>query len=128
MDIVKIAATGIVTAVCALILRETRADIAIAVTIAGGVLILLMVLDSLLGIFTTLEALMQRAGIDGKIFSLLIKIVGIGYVTDFAAGLIEDTGAKALSDKVVLAGKIIIMTLALPIVVQLFEIIAGLLP
>lgn len=70
---------------------------------------------------------MQRAGIDNRIFSLLVKIIGIGYVTDFSAGVIEDTGSKSLADKVVLAGKIIIMTLALPVVVKLFDLIAGLL-
>lgn len=127
MDIVKIAAAGLITAVCALILRETRADMAIAVTLAGGVIILLMVLDKVVGIFTVFETLMQRAGIDNRIFSLLVKIIGIGYVTDFSAGVIEDTGSKSLADKVVLAGKIIIMTLALPVVVKLFDLIAGLL-
>lgn len=127
MDIVKIAAAGVITAVCALILRETRADMAIAVTLAGGVIILLMVLDKVVGIFTVFETLMQRAGIDNQIFSLLVKIIGIGYVTDFSAGVIEDTGSKSLADKVVLAGKIIIMTLALPVVVKLFDLIAGLL-
>ncbi len=127
MDIVKIAAAGVITAVCALILRETRADMAIAVTLAGGVIVLLMVLDKVVGIFTVFETLMQRAGIDNRIFSLLVKIIGIGYVTDFSAGVIEDTGSKSLADKVVLAGKIIIMTLALPVVVKLFDLIAGLL-
>ena len=127
MDIVKIAAAGVITAVCALILRETRADMAIAVTLAGGVVILLMVLDKVVGIFTVFETLMQRAGIDNRIFALLVKIIGIGYVTDFSAGVIEDTGSKLLADKVVLAGKIIIMTLALPVVVKLFDLIAGLL-
>lgn len=127
MDIVKIAAAGVITAVCALILRETRADMAIAVTLAGGVIILLMVLDKVVGIFTVFETLMQRAGIDNRIFSLLVKIIGIGYVTDFSAGVIEDTGSKSLADKVVLAGKIIIMTLALPVIVKLFDLIAGLL-
>ena len=75
MDIVKIAAAGVITAVCALILRETRADMAIAVTLAGGVIILLMVLDKVVGIFTVFETLMQRAGIDNRIFSLLVKII-----------------------------------------------------
>ena len=99
MDIVKIAAAGIITAVCALILRETRADMAVAVSVAGGIIILLMVLDRLAGIFSAFGELMNKAGIDGGIFSLLVKIIGIGYVTDFAAGLIEDTGSRSLKKR-----------------------------
>lgn len=126
MDIVKIVAVGIVTAVCAMLLRETKSELALLVTVAGGCIVLLMVLDAFLDVFRTLQTLMERAGIGNRIFSLLVKIIGIGYITDFSAGLVEDTGAKALADKIVLAGKVIIMVLSLPILVQLFDIIAEL--
>ena len=126
MDIIKIAAVGIITAVCAMLLRDTKSELAVLVTVAGGCIILLMVLDSFLGIFAALKNLMERAGIGGQIFSLLIKIIGIGYITDFSAGLVEETGAKSLADKIVLAGKVVIMVLSLPIVIKLFDIIAEL--
>lgn len=127
MDIIKIAAVGIITAVCAMLLRDTKSELAVLVTVAGGCIILLMVLDSFLGIFAALKNLMERAGIGGQIFSLLIKIIGIGYITDFSAGLVEETGAKSLADKIVLAGKVVIMVLSLPILIKLFDIIAELL-
>ncbi len=126
MDIIKIAAVGIITAVCAMLLRDTKSELAVFVTVAGGCIILLMVLDSFLGIFAALKNLMERAGIGGQIFSLLIKIIGIGYITDFSAGLVEETGAKSLADKIVLAGKVVIMVLSLPILIKLFDIIAEL--
>lgn len=126
MDIIKIAAVGIITAVCAMLLRDTKSELAVLVTVAGGCIILLMVLDSFLGIFVALKNLMERAGIGGQIFSLLIKIIGIGYITDFSAGLVEETGAKSLADKIVLAGKVVIMVLSLPILIKLFDIIAEL--
>ncbi|MCI8434877.1 MAG: hypothetical protein HFK10_02820 [Clostridia bacterium] len=126
MDIIKIAAVGIITAVCAMLLRDTKSELAVLVTVAGGCIILLMVLDSFLGIFAALKNLMERAGIGGQIFSLLIKIIGIGYITDFSAGLVEETGAKSLADKIVLAGKVVIMVLSLPILIKLFDIIAEL--
>ena len=126
MDIIKIAAVGIITAVCAMLLRDTKSELAVLVTVAGGCIILLMVLDSFLGIFAALKNLMERAGIGVQIFSLLIKIIGIGYITDFSAGLVEETGAKSLADKIVLAGKVVIMVLSLPILIKLFDIIAEL--
>ena len=126
MDIIKIAAVGIITAVCAMLLRDTKSELAVLVTVAGGCIILLMVPDSFLGIFAALKNLMERAGIGGQIFSLLIKIIGIGYITDFSAGLVEETGAKSLADKIVLAGKVVIMVLSLPILIKLFDIIAEL--
>ena len=55
MDIIKIAAVGIITAVCAMLLRDTKSELAVLVTVAGGCIILLMVLDSFLGIFAALK-------------------------------------------------------------------------
>lgn len=127
MEIVKICAVGIVTAFCVLILKENKSDLAIVCGIAGGCIILLMVIEYISGIFATLSSLMQRSGIDGTIFKILIKIVGIGYIVDFSAGLVEDAGSKALAEKVVLGGKVVIMAMSLPIIVKLFEIIESIL-
>ena len=56
-----------------------------------------------------------------------MKNIGIGYLVDFSAGIIEDAGAKSVSEKVILAGKVLIMAMSLPILVKLFEIIESIL-
>ena len=127
MEILKICAVGIVTAFCVLILKENKSDMALIVAIAGGCIILLMLVEYISGIFTTLKGLMEKAGIDGGIFKMLVKIIGIGYIVDFSAGIIEDSGSKSLSEKVVLGGKIIIMAMSLPILMKLFELIQSIL-
>lgn len=127
MEILKICAVGIVTAFCVLILKENKSDMSLIVAIAGGCIILLMLVEYISGIFTTLKGLMEKAGIDGGIFKMLVKIIGIGYIVDFSAGIIEDSGSKSLSEKVVLGGKIIIMAMSLPILMKLFELIQSIL-
>ena len=42
MEILKICAVGIVTAFCVLILKENKSDMSLIVAIAGGCIILLM--------------------------------------------------------------------------------------
>lgn len=127
MDILKICFVGIITAFCVLILKENKSDMAIITAVAGGCIILLMVIDYISGIFAILTSLMEKAGINNDIFRILVKIIGIGYLTDFSAGIIEDAGSKSLSEKVVLGGKVIIMALSIPILVKLFEIIESIL-
>lgn len=123
MEILKICFVGIITAVCVLILKDTKSELAIITGVAGGCIILLMTVEYIFGIFSALSSLMQRAGIDNGIFKMLVKIIGIGYLVDFSAGIIEDSGAKSLSEKVVLGGKVVIMAMSLPILTKLFEII-----
>jgi len=127
MDIFKIAAIGIITAMCVLILRQQREETAVLVAITGGVLILLSVVDYFAQIFRVLSDLMDKSGIPGTVYATVFKIIGVGYIADFSAGIVEDTGQKALADKILLAGKIIIMVLSLPILVLLFDTVTSML-
>ncbi len=127
MSIFSIAAVGIITAFCVIILKESRADIAMLVGIVGGAVILLSLTAYFTEIFTFMSKLAVFAGINDEVFKILIKIVVIGYVADFAAGIIEESGSKALSEKVVLGGKLLIFVVSLPIIKLLLQIVTELL-
>ncbi len=127
MDIVKISAMGIVTAFAVILLREQKSEIAMLVGIAGGCLILLSLVDYFTQIFATLGNIAEKTGIPSAVYKSVMKIISIGYIADFSAGIVEDSGQKALAEKIILGGKLIIMVLALPIVTLLFDTIAGIL-
>ena len=127
MGIFRIAAIGIITALCVLVLRENRSDIATLIGITGGVIILLSLIDYFTQIFDFLRRFIEKTGIDGSVIKALVKIVGIGYVADFSAGIVEESGSKALSEKIVLGGKVIIFIMSIPIIEMLFEIISSML-
>lgn len=127
MEIFRIAAIGIITALCVLVLRENRSDIATLIGITGGAIILLSLIDYFTQIFDFLHRFIEKTGIDGSVIKALVKIVGIGYVADFSAGIVEESGSKALSEKIVLGGKVIIFIMSIPIIEMLFEIISSIL-
>ena len=56
----------------------------------------------------------------------VLKIVGVGYLTEFGANICVDSGNSSIADKVMLGGKIIILCFALPIVSNMLEVILGL--
>ena len=127
MEIIKIAAVGIITAFCALTLKESKSGLGIAVGIAGGCIIILMILDYFVDIFSTVATIIDNAGIQSNVFKSVIKIIGIGYITEFSAGIVEDTGNKSVAEKIVMAGKVIILVVSLPIITALFDLVAELL-
>ncbi len=124
MEIAKIAAIGIITALCVSVLREQKSEIAVILGIVGGCVILIEILDYFFDVVETLKSFSQKAGISSEILSPLLKIVGIGYVADFSAGVVEDMGQKSLADKIIFAGKLIILALSLPIINLLFETVS----
>ncbi len=123
----KIIGVGLVTAIAALILKSSKPEFAFAVTIAGGVIILIFALDMLgasLRIFTDIA---EKTGIDQSLVKIILKIVAIGYLVEFSAGIVEDFGSKSIADKLVLAGKIIIFTVSIPIIQSLITLIGNIL-
>ena len=128
MDIIlKIIAIAIITSIASLIVKSVRNDFAIMIAITGGIVILVMVLSYLTGIFDTMKEIVNMSGISSSLYTLILKIVGIGYLIEFTAGLCSDTGNSGLGDKVLLGGKIIILIMALPIVTNIMQIIMELL-
>lgn len=126
MEIFKIAEIGLLTALSAALVRDSRSDVAFAVVIAGGAIMLTMLVDYFTGIFAFFDELVNKTGVDRGVIKTLLKIVGIGYVAELAAGICEESGAKSVGDKIVLGGKLIIFTLTVPILRFLLDIIGSL--
>ncbi|MBR5012959.1 MAG: stage III sporulation protein AD [Clostridia bacterium] len=128
MDIFKILAIAILTCIASLIVKQVKPDFASLVTLAGGVVILLLLIGYISSILDVFKGLIDKANLSPTLFSSILKIIGIGYLTEFTANLCSDTGNSSLASKVGLAGKIIILFLSLPIITNLLEVIMGILP
>lgn len=129
MDIIlKIVAIGLITCVATLIVRPIRSDFSIIIAIVGGIIIIFMIIDYLTDILSTLKGIIGFTGLNSGLYTLLLKIIGVGYLIEFTASICSDTGNGSLGDKVLLGGKIVILVMALPIITNILEIIMGLLP
>ncbi len=127
MELFKIVGIGLITCIACLIVRQVKPDVASIIMIAGGVVILLMVVDYVAQIFDVFKVIIDKTGLTSNLFSIVLKIVGVGYLTEFAANICSDTGCNSLADKILLAGKILILVMSLPIVTNIVEIVVGLL-
>ena len=129
MDIIlKIVAIGLITCVATLIVRPIRSDFSIIIAIVGGIIIICMIIDYLTDILSSFKNIINFTGLNSGLYTLLLKIIGVGYLIEFTASICSDTGNGSLGDKVLLGGKIVILVMALPIITNILEIIMGLLP
>ena len=128
MDLFKILAIALLTCIATLIVRQVKPDFATLVAISGGVVILLFLIDYLEQILGAFNGLIEKTNLSPSLFSTILKIIGIGYLTEFTANICSDSGISSLASKVELAGKVIILFIALPIINNLIDIIMGILP
>lgn len=93
-----------------------------------GVLILLVVTDKLTGIINLLQSISSKASINSEFLGLLIKITGIAFLSEFAISICKDSGEAAIASKIEIGTKIIIISMSIPIISSLLEIILKVLP
>lgn len=129
MDIIiKIVGIGLISCIATLIIKPIRSDFSIFIGIAGGLIIIFLIINYLTGIFGTLKDIVNVTGVNSSLYSLLIKIIAIGYLIEFTAGICNETGNSSLGDKVLLGGKIVILVISLPIITNILQIIMDILP
>ena len=115
-DIFKIIGVAFITSLTSVLLRATKPELSFTVTVTGVIVILLFLIDSLKSTLAVFATIVKVTGIENGILKILLKIVGVGYITEFGAGILNDFGSNAVADKVVLGGKITIVMLSLPII------------
>lgn len=126
MEIFKVIGVGIVGAICVLFLRQAKSETAVIASLATGVVILILVLSSLSDVILAFNDIVDKSGISNNLFSGLLKIVGIGYVTEYSAGICSDLDCGSIGKKIQLSGKITIFLMAMPIVTALIKTVTEL--
>lgn len=124
-EILKIIGVAFVTSITAILLKSTKPELSFAVTITGILVILLFLLDALKGTLSVFSELAKTTGIDNGLIRILLKIVGVGYLTEFGAGIVHDFGSSSVADKIVLGGKLTIVAMSLPILQALLGMVNG---
>ncbi len=128
MDIIKIIGIGLIALIIIIIVKQYRPEFTIYVSLVAGALILLMVMDKIGGIIDLLTSLSSKTAINNEFLVLLIKITGIAFLTEFAVSICKDSGEAAIASKVDLGGKVIIISMSIPIIASLLETILKILP
>ena len=103
------------------LIKEHHPALALCLSIAVGILLLLGCLDDLVGVIERIKELLGKTGVETAFFSILLKTLGICYICQFAGDLCKDAGESALAGYVELAGKITVIGLSLPLLTKVVE-------
>ena len=128
MDIIKIIGIGLIAVIIIIILKQYKPEFTIYVSICAGALILSMLLTKINGIIEILTDLSNKASDSNGFLTILLKITGISFLTEFAVSICKDSGESAIASKIDLGGKIIIISMSVPIISTLLETIIKVLP
>lgn len=93
-----------------------------------GCAIFLFLVDQIAAILDMVEKLATNANVNTVYIETILKIIGIAYIAEFAVQLTKDAGQGSIASKIELAGKILILSMAVPILTVLVETILKMIP
>lgn len=127
MELLRVIGIAVAVSVAILTVKGERPELAFALSVAAGMSIFLLLLSGVAEIVSAFSGVVEKSGIDSAIYVRLLKMVGIGYLTETASETVEDFGNKSLASKIVLAGRIGVFLLAMPIFRELLSVVSELL-
>jgi len=128
MEIIQIVGLGFIATILIVILKEQKPQFAFLITIFTGVTIFLFLIGKIATIILVLERLAVQSNVNMVFLETILKIIGIAYIAEFGAQITKDAGQGAIASKIELAGKILILVMAIPIISAIIETIIHLLP
>ena len=127
MELLRVIGIAVTVSVAILTVKGERPELAFALSVAAGMLILSLLLSGVAEIVSAFSGAVEKSGIDSTVYVRLLKMVGIGYLTETASETVEDFGNKSLASKIVLAGRIGMFLLAMPVFRELLSVVSELL-
>ncbi|MBO5859496.1 MAG: hypothetical protein J6R20_06945 [Clostridia bacterium] len=125
MDVAKIAAAGILTAIMYSFVRQLKPEFASLVILGGCSVILIAVAERFIEASQTVNTMLELAGIEEKNVSILMRSLGICVVTQFAADICYDNSSSSTAAAIELAGRVGTIILALPMLQTVAKIALG---
>ena len=126
MMLVKLIGIALIGVVCVAVLRSARSEFPVFAVIATGVVMLVTLTSALGEVVLAFDDLVNKSGVSGEVFSAVLKIIGIGYLTEYGASVAEDAGCASIARKLQLGGKVVIFLMSMSVVAALVDIVGGL--
>ena len=127
MGIFQVITVGVLAAAISITIKKQSPEIALLITITASVLIFLMVLPMLAEAVHIVNHLGQLADGQAAYVGLALRVIGVAYMAEMGASVCKDAGETAIATKIDLAGRVIILVMAMPIIMDILRIVTGLL-
>ena len=128
MDIVKIIGIGLVGTVSSLVVKQTKPAVSVGITIATVMVIFMYAISGLSYCIEVINVICEHLDIKSEHIGTVIKMIGVAYLAEFGAQVAKDAGENAISAKIELAGKVIIVTYSIPVLISLLNLLISIIP
>ncbi|MGX9705801.1 stage III sporulation protein AD [Laceyella tengchongensis] len=128
MEIIQVVGLGLIATFLILIIKEQKPIFSFLLAAFVGVIIFISIAGKIAEVLGVLQSLAHQARVNDLFLETILKIIGIAYIAEFGAQVTRDAGQGAIASKIELAGKVLIMVMAIPIITVIIETVIRILP
>lgn len=125
MEIMKIAVLGISGILLGLILRESKSEYAMYLSLAVSLCIFFYIVGKLRYLFDAIGEIQNFIPVNSEYLTTIMKMIGITYIGQFSSSICKDAGFSSIGNQIEIFSKLTIMAYSIPILLALMETIHG---
>jgi len=126
--IAQLAGASLIATLLLAVVRQHSPSFAVPLSLAVAVAVFLFILPDLVEVVRLVQGYALRGGIADSLLATVMRVLGIAYLTEIAAGVCRDAGEAALAQRVELGGKVLILLLAVPVLNAVLTLVLRLVP
>lgn len=123
MNVGIVMALVIIAIILAISLKSRNPEISAMVSVAICISIIVMCVDRLGSMLKVLDKISSYIKVDKEYLSVLLKLIGIAYICEFASGISKDAGYSSVASQIELFGKLTMLIVSIPVLMQVIEMI-----
>lgn len=122
-EIVKIIGIGLIAVILIIIIKQYRPEFALYISLFAGAIIFVIGMDKFTSIIDLLKKICNESGLNSRFLGILLKMTGIAFLAEFAISICKDAGETAIANKIEFGSKAIVISMSIPIIHNLLEVI-----
>lgn len=126
MNILSISILSVLAVIIIVMLRPKNGEIALMLGIATSIIILFSVISQVTTVLDMVNSIIAVSDISTSYIVILLKVIGISLLTEFAVNTCKDAGSQSLANNISLAGKIMITITSLPLYADILNVVLSL--
>lgn len=115
MNLIGICICALVISVLAVLLKKYNAEYSLILSVCAAVIIFIYVIVYILSLVSSLDKLFARTQLDVNYITVLLKCIGVCFITEFTCDCCKDASQNALSSVVLISGRICVLLTAVPL-------------
>lgn len=123
MEITLLVFFVIVSVMLAILLKSNSHIFSTVISISICIFIMLFAIGQVRKMSEGIREIFRYVKVDNIYLILLLKLVGIAYVSEFGSGICKDAGYSAVASQIEIVGKLTMLLVSLPILMQVVDTI-----